>query len=98
VKAPGKKTRAHETISSPPSIETTKGRWVVKVERLVGLKKSLSNVVAKGSAIYPLLFVVALPLVARSGRVARIPALEPLGKEVGRQAAAAIFGGERGLP
>lgn len=94
----GKKTHVHETISRPPSIETPKGWCVVKLERLVGLKRSFSNVAAKASAIYPLLFVVALPLLARSGAVARIPALEPLGKDLGRQAAAAILGSERGLP
>jgi hypothetical protein len=67
----------------------------VKLERLVRLKKSWSSVVAKGAAVFPLVFVVALPLVARSGRVARIPALEPIGKEVGRNAVAAIFGARR---
>lgn len=58
-------------------------------------KKLYLRYAARLVAIVPLVVVLVLPILARSSPVARIPALEPVGKEAGKRATAAVIGALR---
>jgi len=76
--------------------DTTHGRKLAMKARVVRRwKKLVLSRVARLGAALPLVVVLALPLLARSRHLAHVPALEPLGKQAGERAAAAIVGAVR---